>query len=141
MLPETARGVAGGARPGAVTEAASAPAAPANSASPRTEAQAIPAALRGRWGLDPADCRPGQADAEGLLAVGAQGLEFYESVAALEEVDERSATVLRARFAFSGEGMEWQRDLTLSLEGDGGTLVRREHGEDASPGAFRYTRC
>ena len=31
----------------------------------------IPAAIRGRWGLVPADCEPGRSDAKGLLTITA----------------------------------------------------------------------
>ena len=45
----------------------------------------------------------------------------------------------RASFDFTGEGMTWQREETLELQD--GTLIRREAGQDAAPGPFKYTRC
>ena len=42
---------------------------------------------------------------------------------------------------FVGEGMEWERDVTLAVENGGETLIRREEGEGASPDAFRYSKC
>lgn len=101
----------------------------------------IPAAMQGRWGLAPADCEPGQADATGALVITPRRLEFYESVATLTGIDESAPGSVRAQFAFTGEGMSWQRDMVLAMEQGGDVLVRRELGEDAAAGPFRYTRC
>lgn len=115
-------------------------------ASPIAEASAeagagIPEALRGRWGLVPADCEPGRADAKGLLAVSADRLEFYESVGTLGDITERTPEGLRASFAFTGEGMSWTRGMSLQLADGGATLVREEFGTDAAPAPFRYGKC
>jgi hypothetical protein len=104
-------------------------------------ATGIPEPFRGRWGLVAADCEPGRADAKGLLVVSADKLEFYESVGTLGEASERLPTRLRAQFAFTGEGMNWTRDMALEVEDNGQTLVRQEFGADAAPAPFRYTRC
>ena len=101
----------------------------------------IPAEMRGRWGLVPADCEPGRADAKGLLTISADKLEFYESVGTLSSVSEAEPTRIRASFEFEGEGMTWQRDATLDVQDGGKTLIRREYGEDAAPGPFKYTKC
>lgn len=100
---------------------------------------AIPAEMQGRWGLKPADCR--SEAAEGLLTVAPDRLTFYESVGELGDVTARTDNRIRATYAFTGEGMNWTRDVSLTLEDDGRTLVRRERGSEASPGAFIYTRC
>lgn len=99
----------------------------------------IPSALQGRWGLVPADCEPGRADAKGLMIVSVDKLEFYESVGTLGEPSERLPQRLRADFAFTGEGMTWTREM--SLETDGETLMRTEYGAEAMPGPLRYTKC
>lgn len=104
-------------------------------------ALAIPAALQGRWGLVPADCEPGRADAKGLLVVSGSKLEFYESVGTLGAVSDSGTTRIRALFAFTGEGMEWTRDMLLEAADGGRTLVRREYGADAAPEPFRYSQC
>src|SRR5690348_15675743 len=39
-------------------------------------AASIPAALHGRWGLNPNDCVPGRSDAKGLLVVSGSDLRF-----------------------------------------------------------------
>jgi hypothetical protein len=104
-----------------------------------TTAAAIPAAMHGRWGLVPADCTTTMGDDKGLMTVEAQTLRFYESRATLEEVLQSSANSLRGQFAFTGEGMEWQREMSLELAGD--TLTRREYGEEASTEPLRYTKC
>jgi hypothetical protein len=110
-------------------------------ASPAAEVDetGIPSPLRGRWGLVPADCEPGRADAKGLLTVSADKLEFCESVGTLGEASERLPQSLRANFAFTGEGMTWTREM--SLETDGKTLTRTEYGAEAMPEPLRYTRC
>jgi hypothetical protein len=111
------------------------------SATPSPAASTIPAAIQGRWGLVPADCEPGRDDAKGLLTIGPTKLEFYESVGTLTEIEEASDTRIRAAFAFTGEGMTWQRDETLDAQDNGQTLIRREYGEDAAPGPLRYSKC
>ena len=111
---------------------------PAANETPATE---IPAAIRGRWGLVPADCDPARDDAKGLLSISATRLEFYESVGTLKTISESAPTRIRATFDFEGEGMTWKRDQTLDVQDAGATLIRREYGDDAAPGPFRYTRC
>lgn len=101
----------------------------------------IPAAIQGRWGMVPADCDPARDDAKGLLTIGPSKLQFYESVGTLTTIEEASDTRVRASFAFTGEGMTWQRDETLDVQDGGQTLIRREYGEDAAPGPFRYSKC
>jgi hypothetical protein len=101
----------------------------------------IPVALRGRWGLVPADCTSTRGDAKGLLEISADELEFYESVGTLDTVMDAAPTSLRAVFDFEGEGMTWEREVVLDLQDDGTTLIRREYGQDAAPGPFRYARC
>jgi hypothetical protein len=101
----------------------------------------IPEPFRGRWGLVAADCEPGRADAKGLLVVSADQLKFYESVGKLGEASERLPEQLRAQFAFSGEGMTWNREMSLAVRDSGKTLVRQEFGPEAAPAPFRYMRC
>jgi len=101
----------------------------------------IPQALQGRWGLVPADCEPGRADAKGLLVVGADSLEFYESTATLGEVAARSAGQIRADFAFTGEGMTWEREMELVSTGRGEAMLQREFGEEATTEPLEYARC
>ena len=131
------------------TPATDEPAAPVDVATPTPEpagtenlaVDAIPGAIRGRWGLVTADCEPGRADAKGLLTIDATTLEFYESVGTLDAIDEGTATRIRASFDFTGEGMTWERDVVLDVQDDGATLIRREYGEEAAPGPFRYAKC
>ena len=101
----------------------------------------IPAAIRGRWGLNAADCERGRSDAKGLLTITGDKLEFYESVGTLGKVAEADADSIRATFDFEGEGMTWQRDVLLEVENDGTALRRREYGPDAAPEPFRYAKC
>lgn len=97
--------------------------------------------MRGRFGLVPADCTSPRGDAKGLVTISSSGMRFYESVATLKEVKPTPPTQLRGWFAYSGEGMEWAREVSLQ-SGDGGrTLIMEEFGEDAPPGPRTYTRC
>ncbi len=124
---------------GAPGAAPSAPAPPIVQAFAR--ADAIPPALHGRWAEDAADCEAGRAEAQGLLVIGPERLEFYESVGTLGNIEQVGLSSLRARFAFTGEGVAWERRMALTVGDGGDTLVRREYGEDAAPGPFRYDRC
>ena len=102
----------------------------------------IPVAIRGRWGLVPADCTSTRGDTKGLLTIDAGYLKFYESVGKLGNTfEEWTKQRIRSAFTFSGEGMTWQREILLDVQDGGKTLVRREYGEDAAPGPFKYTRC
>ena len=115
------------------------PSPPADTGTPApTE---IPAAIRGRWGMVPGDCTSTRGDAKGLLTITAGKLQFYESVGTLDTIMEAEPTRIRAAFDFEGEGMTWQREVVLDAQDAGATLIRREYGEDAEPGPFRYAKC
>ena len=101
----------------------------------------IPEIIQGRWGLVPADCTSTKGDNKGLLTITPVKLQFYESVGTLTDVAELAPNHIRATFAFTGEGLEWNREQTLDVAQDGKTMTRRELGEDAAPGPFQYTRC
>jgi hypothetical protein len=100
----------------------------------------IPADYQGRWGMTAKDCT-GDAATKGLLEISPTELKFYESVGKLETVTAATGGRFRGEFAFTGEGMSWERDVVLDLREGGEILVRREFGEDASPEPFDYTRC
>jgi len=126
----------------ATSEANTTPVAEATSeAAPDVAANAIPEGLRGRWGLVPADCTSTRGDAKGLLEISADRLKFYESVGRLGAIRGASAMSVDATFAFTGEGQNWMRDMTLSSPDGGKTLVRKESGADAVPEPLIYTRC
>ena len=127
----------GSAPIGTEAEATAAPAPEATAVPDAT----IPIAAQGRWGLVPADCTSTRGDAKGLLAIDGTTLKFYESRGTLGKIAERADTRIRATFAFSGEGTTWTRDELLDVQDGGKTLVRREYGEDAAPGPFKYARC
>ncbi|GGD65089.1 hypothetical protein [Croceicoccus mobilis] len=100
----------------------------------------IPAAFQGNWGMNAADCEGGAA-AKGLLKIDGDTLTFYESVGTLAEIEQSRPGSLRADFAFEGEGMEWNRSMLLETADNGEALYRREYGDGAVPGAFRYQKC
>ncbi len=97
---------------------------------------AIPPALRGRWGLTPADCTSTRGDAKGLLTVDADKLKFYESSAVSSPGIETMTTSVSGNFLFTGEGQEWTKYESLDLQGD--KLVRTERNPVAT---FTYVRC
>ena len=101
----------------------------------------IPAALRGRWGLVPADCTTTNGDDKGLIAIDAESIKFYESRAVLNTVKEVRESRLVAIFDFSGEGQTWSMEETLDLQNDGKELVRIEKGENAMTEPLRYAKC
>ena len=101
----------------------------------------IPGAMRGRFGLVPADCTTTMGDDKGLVTIGADSLKFYESVAKLTTATKATATHVEGTFAYEGEGMAWTRKAALDLSGNGKTLVLEEFGDDAVPGPRTYTRC
>jgi len=101
----------------------------------------IPEAVRGRWGLVPADCSTTRGDDKGLMTIAATRIKFYESIAVLGTVKERTDTRIRATYDYSGEGMTWKRDTVLDVQDAGKTLILREYGDDAPAGPRKYTRC
>jgi hypothetical protein len=96
---------------------------------------AIPVALRGRWGMTPADCTSA-APAQGLMAISSEALRFHESVAAPARNVESSPNSISADFDFKGGGQSWTKFQALELQGD--RLVRTESSPMAS---FTYVRC
>ncbi len=139
---------AGDANPGAATAdgttaMATEPAAPAPSPTDTSGIPegGIPVALQGNWGMVPADCTSTRGDNKGLLRITATSLQFYESLGRLGAIRDRSDTSIKADFTFTGEGMTWNREETLSV--DGNTLTRSEKGSDepGSAGPFTYSRC
>jgi hypothetical protein len=104
-------------------------------------AGAIPAALRGRWGLTAADCTSTRGDAKGLLEITDSELRFYESRGALGAVTESSESRIAGEFDFEGEGQAWQRLVILEAVDGGRTLTRREAGDGATKDPLSYRRC
>lgn len=103
--------------------------------------KAIPTAIQGRWALDAGDCPKKPGTDLTALVIDAANLRFHESHGELARVRERSATRLAADYKFSGEGMDWDRLMVLSVTDGGKTLVRRDYGDGAAANAMRYTRC
>ena len=125
-------------RPSATAEAGSeASATPVQAA----ELSQIPALLQGRWGLVPADCTSTKGDNKGLLTVGADKLEFYESVAKLGPVKEADGDSISAAFEFSGEGENWIQDVALSTSDGGKTLILEDTGPQAQTNPLTYKKC
>lgn len=101
----------------------------------------IPEQFRGRWGLNAEDCKPERAsDAKGLLVIDDSRLTFYESKGTLDRIDEwQPATRFKANYGFSGEGMSWERVVTL--ERNGTQLRRTEDGSEEGPVDLTYRLC
>lgn len=100
-------------------------------------ARAIPTPFHGRWGLVPGDCGPDAAIAKGLVTIDGEKLRFYESVAKPAVVTWPAPDRMEGRFAFTGEGMEWSKDMVLQLK-DSETLLRTEKDPAAT---YTYMRC
>lgn len=103
--------------------------------------KAIPAAIQGRWAIDASDCPKKPGTDLTALVIDAANLRFHESHGELARVRDRSANRIVADYKFSGEGMDWDRLMVLSVTDGGKTLVRRDYGEGAAANAMRYTRC
>lgn len=101
----------------------------------------IPQEARGRWGLVPADCTTTRGDDKGLITIAATRIKFYESIADLDLVKERTESRIRAIYSYEGEGMNWTRETMLDVQDDGKTLILREYGDDAPAGPRKYRRC
>lgn len=104
-------------------------------------ATAIPAAMQGRWGMTANDCDPARSDNKGLMVVGPDSLQFYESRGSLDQVTASGLNEVRARFSYTGEGMAWEREELLQLQDGGQALTRRQFGEEGEQGPFTYRRC
>jgi len=100
----------------------------------------IPEQFRGRWGLTVNDCQPGRSDAKGLLTIDDRRLIFYESRGVLDRVDDWTpVNTFTANYGFQGEGMNWERLITLQRFGK--TLHRTEQGGEEGPVDLTYTAC
>lgn len=98
------------------------------------KAALIPAQYHGRWGMGANDCDPGRDDNKGLITIDPMTLRFYEATATLTELRPAIATSFSGNFRFSGEGMNWEKVETLTVNGN--TLIRED-----KDGAFTYQRC
>ena len=100
------------------------------------ESAPIPAVLQGRWGLTPGDCTGPLSSAKGLLVIGPNQLNFYESRAVPAADVATDAGTTRGTFHFTGEGQTW--DKFESLKRSGGRLTRTEGNPTAS---YTYAKC
>lgn len=98
------------------------------------ESRMIPDQYRGRWGMVEADCDRERSDAKGHILIGERTIAFYESRATLRERRPAVATAFSGLFAFTGEGQQWEKVMTLSRDGD--RLTRSD-----SDGSYSYRRC
>lgn len=98
----------------------------------------LPTAFLGRWGMVENDCDLSRSDTKGLVTVSPESLKFYESLGTLKSMEAVAPTEVKATFAFSGEGQEWTKTMTLKLENGGTTLVRIEQDPAAT---FRHKKC
>jgi hypothetical protein len=143
-----ALGLAGCSKPAPQAEETTPAAEPAAPEAPEpavsaeaAEATTIPEPVRGRWGMNAADCDMSRSDAKGSMVVGADSLKFYESVAKLNRIDSISDKGIGAVYDFTGEGQQWQLTVELTLSPDGKVLTRKDSGPDALPEPLTYQRC
>lgn len=125
----------------AAPPAADTVAPPAQTAAKAANDGAIPAAIRGRWAIDAADCTKRPGTDLTVLTIDAANLRFHESHGELARVRESDAARIVADYRFSGEGEEWDRRMRLELADDGRTLVRHDLDEGADAPSMRYSRC
>lgn len=124
------------------SEAFAPPVAPgASEAAPVAGAATFPAGMRGKWGMNTADCDPSRGDDKGAMTVSAKSVKFFESIAEIGTISDSADNALRAKFDYEGEGMAWQRDAKFELIDSGKTLILTEYGADAPQGPRRYARC
>ena len=118
-----------------------APPAPIPALGPAAKPTSIPNQFHGRWALTANDCKPEFASAaKGLMVVNDSRLTFYESRGTLDRIDSWTpANRFTANYGFSGEGMTWERVITL--ERTGSKLRRTEKGGDEGPVDLTYTAC
>lgn len=100
----------------------------------------MPKALLGTWGMNLADCKD-DAAAKGLVRISDTTLKYYEARGTLTGTIDRTPTRFVGDFAFEGEGQTWQRQLVLDVQDGGQTLITRDYGPGAIPGAQKYSRC
>lgn len=123
------------------SEAMASPASSEASVAALVAGATFPPAMRGKWGMNAADCNPTRGDDKGAITVGEKSVNFYESVADLGTAKIATPTEVRAVFDYEGEGMKWQREASYQLEDGGKTLVLTEYGDDAPEGPRRHSRC
>lgn len=104
-----------------------------NTADP-APATLIPAAFRGRWGINANDCDPARADNKGLVTISEDRMRFYESVGRPTSLTVGAGRI-EGDFAFTGEGMTWTRQMRWTIDGE--TLER----VDGDGTELTYTRC
>lgn len=95
-----------------------------------TPAPAIPAAFRGEWIRDLADCRTGSNETR--LVVDANSLRFHESAGPVRRVMLHNPRAITVRVELTGEGMTRieQRRMELSA-----------HGESLTVDGFSRRKC
>lgn len=135
-----AKGAEKGPIPANINEGLDPPAA--NEAEVAAGPVTIPAAFRGRWGINAADCEGGAA-AKGLLTIEDKRLVFYESRGTLDRVTpSQSPDRFVASYRFTGEGQQWVRTEALTVAGN--RLERRADpvsGQSEPVTSLTYTRC
>ncbi len=83
--------------------------------------ETMPEAFRGQWDFDEAGCA--DPASEMRLAIEADSVRFYESVAAPISIVGNGPDSLTVDHRFSGEGEEWTETLAYELSEDGDRLT------------------
>ena len=81
-----------------------------------------------------ADCTSTKGDAKGLIIIADKTIKFYEATATLRNQRPAIATSFSGLYDFTGEGLSWQKAVTLTRTGD--TLKRADE-----EGNYNYKRC
>lgn len=83
--------------------------------------EAIPEDFLGAWNFALEDC--GEAASEGGLVMGADRIEYYESVATVEAVSSAAEGSIMVTAGFTGEGETWTERLGYELNATGDRLT------------------
>jgi hypothetical protein len=83
----------------------------------------VPAAYRGHWNTDLADCTRESGD--GRLVIDAGSITFFESGGPVTAVSQQ-AGVLTVTMTLTGEGETWTETRSLRLSADGDRLTDLE---------------
>ena len=104
-------------------------------------AKRFPPTFQGRWGLVAADCTSRMGDTKGLAVFSAGDIRFYESIGTIKAAKKLTERTFAGTLSYEGEGMQWDRETSISVAPDGQQLVLEEFGEGAVPGPRAYRKC
>ncbi|MDQ2877880.1 MAG: hypothetical protein M3R41_02215 [Pseudomonadota bacterium] len=103
-----------------------------------TNANALPAAFQGKWGMTAGDCDISRGDSVGKMIVRVDKLTFYTATATITHLTKTSQYQVTADLALEGGGKAWQARQRFDLTRGGTQLLRIEQTPAKT---YRYQRC